>query len=68
MVNSRVFAVGGQDIQDEKENSKNKEILNTEFRNSYYKFLHLALHQEYIKDKNDLNLNAKLRLQLVYYL
>jgi hypothetical protein len=29
MVNSRVFAIGGQDIQDEKETSKNKEILNT---------------------------------------
>ena len=46
----------------------NKQILNNEFKVHYYKFIYLLVHQDKIKDKQDLNLNAKLRLQLVYYL
>ena len=40
MVNSRVFAIGGQDIQDEKETSKNNELdieVSKEFLNKFRK-------------------------------
>lgn len=66
LVNQRVFSIGSQDTG-HAEKQGQKEILNYSFKDTYIKFLHLALHQEQVSS-GQLYVSEKQKLQLAYYL
>lgn len=69
MVNQRVFPIGGQEkaANENEDTGGHKEILNIDFKRTYTRFIHLALHQNLGAD-SQLKLNTKHKLQLAYFL
>ena len=65
MVNQRVFPIGGQE-KNEESASGHKEILNVQFKETYTKFLHMIMHQDF--NLHLINLTPKHRLQLAFFL
>ena len=69
MVNQRVFPLGMQSstADNSNEHGSMKDILNVQFKQTYSRFLHQALHQD-LSQGGGLNLIAKQKLQLAYFL
>lgn len=69
IVNQRVFPLGTQSsaAANSNEHGSLKDILNVQFKQTYSRFLHQAIHQD-LSPGGSLNLIAKQKLQLAYYL
>jgi len=66
IVNQRAYSFGKETSKqdDDAKAQSSKEILNVQFKETYYKFLLMAVHQDYQKSR----ITEEIKLRLIYYL